>query len=48
MNKELIKENIEDVKFKNWQKQVRIWVQEATGNALVRINMLWEETKNEQ
>lgn len=48
MTKELIKENIEEIKFKKWQESTKIKVQEATGNALVKISILRESFKNVQ
>ncbi len=47
MELENIKENIEDVKFKTWQNQTRIKVQEGVGNALVKISIIREEFRNE-
>ncbi|MDD2370860.1 MAG: hypothetical protein PHQ32_02525 [Firmicutes bacterium] len=46
MTKEIIKENIEAVKFKTWQDQIRIKVQEAKESALVKISIIREGFRN--
>lgn len=47
MTKELIKENIEGIKFKKWQDQTKVKVQEAVDIALVKISILRKSFKDE-
>jgi len=40
MTKELIKENIEQTKFKKWQDNTKQMVSEKTAQALIRMEVL--------
>ena len=40
MTKEIIKENVEQTKFKKWQENTRAMVTEKTAKALIRMEVL--------